>query len=71
MIKFADLLTPNPAVAPRMAGTFDRLPVPTEHIEQVKRDIEEFGYGLVKNVLTPEQVAIMKKGELDKNSPKM
>lgn len=60
-IKFADLLTPHPPVPPKHADAFSRLPQPTEDIEQVKRDIKEFGYGLVKNVLTPEQCAIMKK----------
>ncbi|KAI3390771.1 hypothetical protein diail_8681 [Diaporthe ilicicola] len=60
-IKFADLLTPNPPVPPKHADAFVRLPQPTEDIEQVKRDIKEFGYGLVKNVLTPEQCAMMKK----------
>ncbi|KAL0932267.1 uncharacterized protein CTRU02_213220 [Colletotrichum truncatum] len=62
-IKFADLLTPNPPVPPKKVtpGAFPRLPSPTEDIEQVKRDIKEFGYGLVKNALNPEQVAIMKK----------
>lgn len=60
-IKFADLLTPNPPVAPKHADAFDRLPQPTEDIEQMKRDIKEFGYGIVKNVLTHDQCAIMKK----------
>lgn len=48
-IKFADLLTPHPPVPPKAADTFDRLPQPTEDIEQVKRDIKEFGYGLVSS----------------------
>lgn len=62
-IKFADLLTPNPPVAPTkvVPGAFPRLPKPTDDIEEVKRDILEFGYGLFKNGLTPEQIAIMKK----------
>lgn len=60
-IKFADLITPNPPTPPKKASTFSRLPKPTEDIEQVKQDIKEFGYGLIKNALTPEQVAIMKK----------
>ncbi|KAK7698021.1 hypothetical protein SLS64_012899 [Diaporthe eres] len=60
-IKFADLLTPSPPVPPKHADAFARLPQPTEDIEQVKRDIKEFGYGIVKNVLTTEQCAIMKK----------
>lgn len=49
-IKFADLLTPNPPVPPKHADTFDRLPEATEDIEQVKRDVKEFGYGIVSNV---------------------
>ncbi|KAK6822026.1 Phytanoyl-dioxygenase [Apiospora arundinis] len=60
-IKFADLLTPHPPTPPKPASSFSRLPEATEDIEQVKRDIEEFGYGLAKNVLSPEQVAIMRK----------
>ncbi|KAI0151698.1 hypothetical protein GGR57DRAFT_492750 [Xylariaceae sp. FL1272] len=60
-IKFADLLTPHPPIPPNNADQFDRLPQPTEDIEQVKNDIKESGYGIAKNVLTPEQVAIIKK----------
>ncbi|KAF2995135.1 hypothetical protein E8E14_002215 [Neopestalotiopsis sp. 37M] len=60
-IKFADLLTPVPPVPPKHADQFARLPEATEDIEQVRRDIKEFGYGICKNVLSPEQVAIMKK----------
>ncbi|UQC81109.1 uncharacterized protein CLUP02_06595, partial [Colletotrichum lupini] len=58
-IRFADLITPNPTDAPT---TKDELPKPTEDIEQVKRDLRKWGYGLMKNALTPEQVAILKKG---------
>lgn len=46
-IKFADLLTPDPPVPPQHADAFDRLPEATEDIDQVKRDIKEFGYGIV------------------------
>lgn len=62
-IKFADLLTPTPPTAPLKVTpeTFPRLPQPTEDIDQVKRDVLEFGYGLVRNALTPEQVAILKR----------
>lgn len=60
-IKFADLITPNPPTPPKPASSFSRLPQPTEDIDQVKRDVKEFGYGLVKNALTPEQTAIIKK----------
>ncbi|KAI1269322.1 hypothetical protein F5Y18DRAFT_415095 [Xylariaceae sp. FL1019] len=60
-MKFADLLTPQPPTPPKHADQFDRLPQPTEDIKQVKEDIKEFGYGIAKNVLTPDHVAIMKK----------
>ncbi|KAK7743561.1 hypothetical protein SLS53_004096 [Cytospora paraplurivora] len=60
-IKFADLITPDPPTPPKPASNFTRLPQPTEDIDQVKRDVKEFGYGLVKNALTPEQTAIIKK----------
>lgn len=61
-IKFADLLTPNPPVPCKKVtpGAFPRLPKPTDDLEQVKTDIEEFGYGLFK-ALTPEQCTILKK----------
>ncbi|KAK8118116.1 uncharacterized protein PG998_006397 [Apiospora kogelbergensis] len=36
--------------------SFSRLLKATEDINQVKRDIEEFGYGLAKNFLSPEQL---------------
>ncbi|RFU28414.1 hypothetical protein B7463_g7915, partial [Scytalidium lignicola] len=59
-IKFADLLCPvNPS--PPKAITGVKLPQPTEDIEQVKRDIAEFGYGLVKNALNSEEVSTLKK----------
>ncbi|KAK7931149.1 Phytanoyl-dioxygenase [Apiospora marii] len=64
-IKFADLLTPHPPTPAKPASAFSRLPEPTEDVEQVKRDIEEFGYGLAKNVLSPEQVAIMRKAVVE------
>jgi ectoine hydroxylase-related dioxygenase (phytanoyl-CoA dioxygenase family) len=62
-IKFADLLTPNPAVPPKhyTAADYPNLPKPTEDIEQVKRDVQKFGYGLVKNALTPKQVEVLAK----------
>ncbi|KAJ2969139.1 hypothetical protein NUW58_g10056 [Xylaria curta] len=34
-IKFADLLTPNPPIPPKHADQFDRLPQPTEDIDQL------------------------------------
>lgn len=59
-IKFADLLCPVNPVPPSFAADA-KLPQPTEDLDQVKKDISEFGYGLVKNALTPEQVATLKK----------
>lgn len=63
-IRFADLITPNPTDAPTTKDelNLDELPKPTEDIEQVKRDLRKWGYGLMRNALTPEQVAILKKG---------
>jgi hypothetical protein len=59
-VKFADLLSPvNPTnTAPLPEGTV--LPKPTEDIEQVKADMKEFGYGLVKNALSAEQIYTLK-----------
>lgn len=53
-----DSAVPPKKVTP---GAFSRLPQPTEDIDQVKRDIVEFGYGLFKNALTLEQNAILKR----------
>lgn len=47
IIRWADLLNKTPVQLLRGADSFGRLPQPTEDLEQVKRDIEEFGYGLV------------------------
>lgn len=60
-IKFADLLCPVNPVPPKHYAPGSRLPQPTEDLDQVKSDIREFGYGLVKNALSPEQVATLKK----------
>ncbi|KAL3295185.1 Phytanoyl-dioxygenase [Colletotrichum asianum] len=62
-IRFADLMTPNPTAPPKTAKELplEELPKPTEDIDQVKRDLRRWGYGLLKNALTPEQVAILKK----------
>ncbi|ESZ93196.1 hypothetical protein SBOR_6428 [Sclerotinia borealis F-4128] len=55
-IKFADMLTPNPPSPLKKFTGNERLPQPTEDLEQVKADMREFGYGLVKNALTPEEI---------------
>lgn len=48
-VRFADLLTPDPSVELRPASDFQpkELPQPTEDIEQVKRDVQQWGYGCV------------------------
>ncbi|KAI7921084.1 hypothetical protein M0657_006262 [Pyricularia oryzae] len=60
IIRWADLLNKTPVQLLRGADSFDRLPQPTEDLEQVKRDIEEFGYGLIANALLPAEVAIIR-----------
>ncbi|KAK8014072.1 hypothetical protein PG990_007368 [Apiospora arundinis] len=62
-IRFCDLLGPNPPqpLQKYTPEAFPRLPVPTTDLDQVKRDIKEFGYGFVKDALTPAEVAILKK----------
>lgn len=59
-IKFADLLCPVNPVLPSFAADAN-LPQPTDNLDQVMKDISEFGYGLVKNALSPEQVTTLKK----------
>ena len=58
-VKFADALCPIDPSHPVAPKSDSKLPSPTEDMEQVRRDLKEFGYGLVKNALTPEQVKIM------------
>ncbi|KAI1325138.1 hypothetical protein F5Y16DRAFT_411623 [Xylariaceae sp. FL0255] len=51
----------NEASMPSGRISFDCLPQPTADIDQVKSDIREFGYGIATDVLTSEQVVIIKK----------
>lgn len=46
-VRFADLLTPHPPHPLKTADSFDpdKLPKPTEDLDQVKKDIKDFGYG--------------------------
>jgi hypothetical protein len=61
-VKFADFLCPahlqpsSPAPAPPK----DRLPKPTEDLTQVWRDLNEHGYGMIKNALDPQQLATLR-----------
>ncbi|RDW94969.1 hypothetical protein BP5796_00732 [Coleophoma crateriformis] len=57
-MKFIDALGPyNPS--PLLFNAEDKLPQPTEDITRAKRDLEEFGYGLVKNAITPDEVKVL------------
>ncbi|OQV06343.1 hypothetical protein CLAIMM_10921 [Cladophialophora immunda] len=58
-VKFADALCPVDPVHPVSPKPGARLPTPTEDIDQVRRDLKEFGYGLVKNALTRDQVELL------------
>lgn len=65
-VKFVDALTPFNAVHPRL----DRLdlkvlPKPTEDITQVKKDLDEWGYGFVKNALSPDEIRKLRKRLMD------
>lgn len=58
-VKFADALCPIDPEHPVSPKAGARLPQPTEDLDQVRRDIKEFGYGLVKNALSPDQIEIL------------
>lgn len=58
-VKFADYLCPHVPVHPEIP-TGRKLPSPTEDLDQVLADIREFGYGLVKNALDPEQIQTLR-----------
>ncbi|TLD33934.1 hypothetical protein PspLS_01118 [Pyricularia sp. CBS 133598] len=62
IIRWADLLNKTPVQLLKGVESLDhgRLPRPTEDLEQVKRDIKEFGYGLIENALSPTEVAIIR-----------
>ncbi|KIW81671.1 hypothetical protein Z517_04697 [Fonsecaea pedrosoi CBS 271.37] len=65
-VKFVDALTPFNAVHPKLDRLdLKELPKPTEDIEQVKRDLDVWGYGFVKNALTPEEVRVLRKRLMD------
>ena len=53
-VKFGDLLCPSNPTHP--LSYTEGLPVPTEDLDQVRADIKKWGYGLVKNALSPEEV---------------
>lgn len=61
-IGFCDRLCPVTPVEPTKVEDLGdvALPVPTTDIEQVKADIKRWGYGLVKDSLSREQVKLLK-----------
>ncbi|OLN97843.1 hypothetical protein CCHL11_02572 [Colletotrichum chlorophyti] len=67
LIRFADLLNKTPTVFLENVNKFPahELPKPTEDIEQIRQDITNFGYGLVKNALSSEEVRIIKTAVLE------
>jgi hypothetical protein len=57
-VKFCGLHGPvNPTHPVVVKGT--KLPEPTTDLEQVRRDIDEFGYGFVKDALDSKQLKIL------------
>lgn len=61
-VKFVDALTPFGATHPKLDPEIvPRLPKPTEDVRQVRRDVEEFGYGLLKNALGREELGRLKR----------
>ena len=65
-VKLVDSLTPFNAVHPKLSRLdLNDLPKPTEDIEQVKHDLDVWGYGFVKNALTPEEVKSLRKRLMD------
>lgn len=53
-VKFGDLLCPTNPTHP--LSYTEGLPVPTEDLDQVRADMKKWGYGLVKNALSPEEI---------------
>ncbi|CZT12198.1 uncharacterized protein RAG0_16113 [Rhynchosporium agropyri] len=64
---FAPLGLPGP-MTPASELDHDSLPKPTEDPEQIKRDMKKWGYGLLANAITPEQVAILRKAVLEQGA---
>ncbi|KAF1815820.1 hypothetical protein P152DRAFT_390040 [Eremomyces bilateralis CBS 781.70] len=60
-VKFADALSPIQPASPPHSSSYGRLPQPTADLEQVRRDVKEFGYGFVKDALSPPQLAGLQK----------
>lgn len=57
-VKFGDLLCPSSPTHPK--SFTEGLPQPTEDLDQVKEDVKKWGYGLVANALSLEEVHTLK-----------
>ena len=61
-VKLGDALTGFNQIHPRLADIdLTVLPQPTEDVAQVKSDLEKWGYGFVKNALTGDELAKVRK----------
>lgn len=64
--KFAEALGTVEYINPKLERSkFHELPKITSDVQQIKRDVEEFGYGFVKNALTPDEVFKLRKRLMD------
>lgn len=65
-VKLVDAIGPFGAVHPRLDRlNLDDLPKPTEDTSQVKADLEKWGYGFIKNALSPTETACLRKRLMD------
>jgi hypothetical protein len=61
-VKFGDALTGLNQIHPKLTDLdLSKLPKPTEDMEQVKRDLDRWGYGFIKDAITPDEIARLKK----------
>ena len=60
-VRYADVPCPQPPSNPTPVLKLDAagLPRPTEDLDQVRRDVKEWGYGLIANVMSHREVHVM------------
>ncbi|EME84986.1 uncharacterized protein MYCFIDRAFT_111312, partial [Pseudocercospora fijiensis CIRAD86] len=59
-VKFADYLCPVDRTNLPSAPSSEKLPKPTQDIEQALSDVKKWGYGLVSNALTPDEISTLR-----------
>ncbi|KXT17086.1 hypothetical protein AC579_4312 [Pseudocercospora musae] len=59
-VKFADYLCPVDRISLPPTPEPEKLPKPTQDIEQVLADVKKFGYGLVSNALSPTEISTLR-----------